>query len=119
VWLDGEYVDPFAAPGETSLWLDGNEPIGKDRADSTDAAATDWDEAAVGAAIEACVDERLRAQLSREPAVDRRAMNVLFARNYYPTKFTESPPLYAVASQRAPRLSLPFRSEDFAGIVFP
>ena len=27
VWLDGEYVDPFAAPGETSLWRAGNWPV--------------------------------------------------------------------------------------------
>lgn len=119
VWLNGEYVDPFAAPGETPLWLEGNAPTGKDRPDSTDAAPTEWDEAAVRAAIEACVDDRLRIELGSEPKLDRRAMNVLFARNYYPTKFTKSPPLSTERAPRAPRLSLPFRREDFDGIVFP
>ena len=26
VWLDGEYVDPFAITGETALWCNGNWP---------------------------------------------------------------------------------------------
>jgi murein DD-endopeptidase MepM/ murein hydrolase activator NlpD len=119
VWLNGDYVDPFAAPGEVSLWLDGNAPVGKDLPDSADATPTSWDEGAVRAAIEGCVDDDLRHELSREPEVGRRAMNVLFARNYYPTKFTKSPPLFPERAARAARLSLPFRSEDFVGIVFP
>lgn len=125
VWLDGAYVDPFAieAAGETALWLDGNEPRGKASVDSADAGPTVWDEDAVRAAIEACVDPLLRAELSAEPALDRRAMNVMFARNYYPTKFARGsssidPGLAGTRHTRAPRLSLPFRTEDFVGIVF-
>ena len=45
-------------------------------------------------------------------------MNVLFQRNYYPTRFGIGPRLFAEAHSREERLSLPFRSGEFTGIAF-
>ena len=127
VWLNGEYVDPFAAPGETALWQDGNSPQPAQRAaarGTTTRAAlhegslADCTDDALDAAIAACRDAQLRETLRSEPDRARRAMDVLFHRNYYPTRFDAAPPLYGEDRARAPHLSLPFRAEDFDGITF-
>jgi len=119
VWLDGDYVDPFAAPGETSLWVGGNEARPADAvADDEAGAHTAWDELAVLAAIETCTDAASRAALLREPDLGRRAMDVLFLRNYYPTRFAARPPLYRERHARQPWLTLPFRAQEFEGIAF-
>lgn len=46
-------------------------------------------------------------------------MTALFQRNYFPTRFTERPSLYASTTPRSPRLDLPFLAQDFDGIWFP
>ncbi len=119
VWLDGAYVDPFAAPGETPLWVHGNEPRPAEAVgDAKTAAFTAWSEPAVDEAVAACDDAAVREELRREPDVSRRAMDLLFQRNYYPTRFAARPPLYAEPHPREPWLTLPFRAEDFEGIAF-
>ena len=121
VWLDGDYVDPFAATGETSLWKNGNEPraAGDSRGDdAASEAQTAWDERLVEAALESCRDTATREALHRETDLARRAMNVLFMRNYYPTRFEGRAPLYRERHAREPWLTLPFRAEDFDGIAF-
>lgn len=122
VWLDGANVDPFAADGEASLWMGGNDPeVADDHApDSTsESGLTQWDAHAVADAIEACVDPKLKEMLYAERDLGCRAMNVLFFRNYYPTRFAGQPPVYAASLPRAPWLTLPFRAEDFVGVAFP
>ena len=78
VWLDGEYVDPFAMEGETSLWLDGNDPKPGRAATPRGPVTTEWNETAVGDAIAFCTDTAVREELRREPDLGRRAMNVIF-----------------------------------------
>ncbi len=117
VWLDGEYVDPFAAAGETPLWLDGNEPQPAREGLDGAFAPTAWDAEAVAAAIGACKDEASRLSLESEADPSRRAMDVLFLRNYYPTRFAGRPRLYRETHPREPRLTLPF-SRDFAGVAY-
>ena len=119
VWLDGEYVDPFAMEGETSLWLGGNAPEPGAPSEVSPAVGTDWNETAVGDAVAFCTDTAVREELRREPNLGQRAMNLLFYRNYYPTRFEAKPPVYRETHGREPWLSLPFRGEDFVGIVFP
>jgi murein DD-endopeptidase len=119
VWLDGEYVDPFAEPSEEALWRHGNEPRPHDGADEDAYEPTRWDEDAVAEGIEACVDAAIRAELGGEPALDRRAMALLFQRNYYPTRFRSRPRLHGETHRRAPWLTLPLRGEDYVGISFP
>ena len=118
VWLDGEYVDPFAIPGETPIWLDGNAPrptASGGRAEPFE--PTDWDAAGVEAAIRACTDAAVRADLAAEPDLARRAMNVLFQRNYYPTRFRERPPILRGDHAREPRLTLPVRASEWEGLA--
>ena len=119
VWLDGEYVDPFAMEGETALWLGGNQPTPGSRGATSEKVTTDWNETAVGDAVAFCKDTALREEFRSEPNLGQRAMNVLFHRNYYPTRFEDRPPIYRQTHGREPWLSLPFRAEDFVGIVFP
>lgn len=76
-------------------------------------------EDAVEASRAACRDEAARAEIDAAPDLATRAVTVMFHRLYYPTRFAAAPPLYRSESPRGPRLDLPFRAEDFDGIVFP
>lgn len=120
VWLDAEPVDPFARPGEPSLWRRHNDPVPDDgRADDADFAPTAWDPAQIEAGIAACTVASVREALRAIPSPGERAMALLFQYNYYPTRFPHRPPLYAGACPRRPRLDLPFRAEDAIGVAFP
>jgi murein DD-endopeptidase len=117
VWLDGHYTDPFAAPGEVALWRSGNEPTpGKDNGELPD--QTHWDQDAVERTIASCKDHDVKRELMAEQEPARRAMNLLFQRNYYPTRFAEHPALYQDTHTRKPWLDLPFSAEDFTGVSF-
>ena len=119
VWHNGRYVDPFAPPGEASLWRTGNWPTPLPAGAPDDAfAESEWDEDAVEASRAACRDEAARAEMDAAPDLATRAVTVMFHRLYYPTRFAVAPPLYRSESPRGPRLDLPFRAEDFDGIVF-
>jgi len=116
-WLNGEYVDPFAADGEIPLWLGGNDPLPHDGSDSGSWVPTAWNMRAVDDAIADCSDPVARAELDAERDPGPRAMNVLFQLNYYPTRFSRRPQLMVETHPRRPRLSLPFRAGDFSGIL--
>jgi murein DD-endopeptidase MepM/ murein hydrolase activator NlpD len=117
VWLDGEYTDPFAASDEVPLWRTGNDPTPA-MDDGELPEETRWDMAAVERTIATCRDAEVKRELSRELEPGRRAMNVLFQRNYYPTRFAERPALYLPAHAREPWLDLPFSAEDFSSVTF-
>ncbi|HUS68000.1 MAG TPA: M23 family metallopeptidase [Kofleriaceae bacterium] len=91
VWLDGEYVDPFGAGDEPPMWMHGNDP--------RPAPPGLHDPAPV-------------------PDLDPAAMDALFLHNYYPTRFDERPAFYATTHPREPRLTLPFRGDDFIGVAY-
>lgn len=119
VWLAGDPVDPFAAPGETSLWRRPNDPVPHAGGGDEAPEPTAWRADRVAAAIEACTEPSIRAALAAVPDVAERAMAVLFQTNYYPTRFAERPRLYEEPAARAPRIDLPFRPADATGVVFP
>ena len=121
VWLDGDYVDPFAEPGEVALWRAGNWPVPARDDDAADEAPppAGWDHAAVERAIESAWTPALRDELRAVADPDERAVAVLFQQNYYPTRFRERPLLYVGRHPRRPRLDLPFRAADFDGVWFP
>jgi len=120
VWLNGEPADPFGEPDEGSLWRRRNDPAPDDgTADDGGAAPTVWDAAAVDAAIAACDVAAVREALRAVPSLEVRAMGLLFQMNYYPTRFGSRRSPYGIAFAREPRLDLPFRAADVAGIVFP
>jgi murein DD-endopeptidase len=118
VWLGGEPVDPFAAEGEVALWRDGNDPTPLTSPAPEDRfEPTDFDPEAVASAISGCRDAELGRALEATEPFERRAGDVLFFLNYYPTRFARRPPLMPKVP-REPRLDLPFRATDFVGITF-
>lgn len=120
VWLDGLPVDPFAVHGEESLWLRRNEPVpGGDAVSPATFEPSTWDPEGVEAAIEACRDEALRAELRAVTPLPQRAAAVLLKRSYRRALFDSLPPLYRDRHERRPRLDLPFRAQDFRGVWLP
>ncbi len=117
VWLDGEYVDPFAIAGETPMWREGNQPEPPRGVEDEPFTPSVFSERALDDAIAHCKHFRVREELRSELDLPVRAMNLMFQRNYYPTRFDGKPPIYGEVHARAPRLSLPFRAEDFVGIA--
>lgn len=115
-WLDGVPVDPFARPGEASLWVSGapRPAVGP----GAPPAPSDWDDDAVRAAIEGCLLPETRAALAAiaDPVV--RAGTLVAERNYYPTRFPAVARVLRTPSIRVERLFLPFRPEDVDGVVF-
>ncbi|MBW2524557.1 MAG: hypothetical protein JRI23_10290 [Deltaproteobacteria bacterium] len=61
----------------------------------------------------------LREQLWSHSDLPQQAMSTLFFLNYFPTRFAGSPRLYRETHERRPLLDLPFRSEEFVGVVLP
>lgn len=119
VWLDGRSVDPFSAGEEPSLWRRHNDPTPCASVETPeDFSPTEWDQRALTAAVAACKDPQLRAELQRETDPARRAMDTLFFLNYFPTRFEGQHLLYPERHERRPLLVLPFRAEDFDGIIF-
>ena len=124
VWLNGEPIDPFAKPDtdEASMWRRYNDPVpfdGNTVADDTAFEPSEWNDVAVAEAITACRDPRFRALASSFRALERRAAEVMFTRNYRSAMFDAFPSLYRTEGQRRPVLDLPFRQQDFSGAAFP
>lgn len=121
VWLDGEYVDPFAITGETALWRNGNwpTPCADPDAEERPAAPTAWDRDAIARTLASCLHDETRRDIEAVADEDDRALAVVFYRNYFPTRFGARPPLTSARTPRSGRLDLPFRREDFDGIWFP
>lgn len=120
-WVNGEPVDPFAADDEESLWLQRNDPKPFDGAQPLDESpppASQWDEEALAAVIEGCLDPKLRRRLKSTADLDRRAVDTIFMKNYFPTRFTAHAPIYALEFERRPLLDLPFRRQDYDGVRF-
>jgi murein DD-endopeptidase MepM/ murein hydrolase activator NlpD len=119
VWLNGAYVDPFARDG-VSLWREGNWPVPfRGVREDGPIAETDWDHDAVQRAIVACEHHGSRSEIEHAGSPDARAITAMFHMNYYPTRFRARPTLYRTTHPRVPLLDLPFRAEDFDGIMFP
>lgn len=116
VWLDGEPVDPFAAPGEVSLWHGENLPGPAIARNEPAWQATAWDLANIESLIANCIQPDFKAELDAIGDPHLRATNAVFYRNYYPTLFRQDVPLVTQRTGRSARLDLPFA--DFNGIVF-
>ncbi|MEZ4403997.1 MAG: M23 family metallopeptidase [Kofleriaceae bacterium] len=117
VWLDGAPVDPFAGPGEVSLWRRPNDPGpgGGDR----DLPPTELDAERVEAQLAACRDPALAARLRAIADPVTRAMTLVFATNYQPMRFATHISPYAARPARVPRLDLPFAATDYDRIHLP
>lgn len=116
-WLNGDYVDPFSAEeDEPSLWLNVNDPVPHDGPRDEAFNPSPWNAAAVEDAAAACRVPAVAADLRAEPDLERRAMNTLLQLNYFPNRFERRPELLSTRFPRQPRLTLPFRAQDFVGI---
>ena len=116
VWLDGVPVDPFARPGEVSLWRSHNDPTPYVGPRDAEVPPTRFDPTCVAEALAACRDPALAARIARLPDIAVQAAELVFHMNYYPTRFTGRVSPYAEEHPRRPLLDLPLRPEDFAGI---
>lgn len=115
-WLQGEPVDPFAHDGRESLWR-GGQPAPQGGLDEEEAAPSEYDAAAVQAAVEACRTAWVRAELAATPE-QHRAADVIAQMNYYPTRFERRVDVYAGRHARTPRLDLPFGADRFDRVAF-
>lgn len=119
VWLDGTPIDPFAGPGEVSMWRGGDNSPTPTTTESEPFAVGDFDPDAVDRLIASCRAPAMRAALEA-PAADLalRACRAIFYANYYPTRFTARPMPYRQSHARAPRLDLPFSAADYDGVAW-
>lgn len=112
--LGGVAVDPFAAEGEESLWVERNAPTpgtGDEHVPSTE-----WDDERVEASIGGCRDPRIREELEGLSG-DARRFALVFERLLWPFAFPE-PQAPLSSGERTARLGLPFHPEDYDGVVF-
>jgi murein DD-endopeptidase len=124
-YVDGILVDPFAAPGETSLWVHANDPRPVSGKADSDFSPTVFSRDQVDRLLNDLNDSRRRRFFDalflqlEDPTL--RAFELLVEANTYPTRF-DTPHagslLYSKTHPRAGRLSLPFRGEDFDGTAF-
>lgn len=119
-WLNGRPVDPFAVDGEVSIWRNHNAPTPYREGDEAmeQPPASEWDLDALSAVIDGCLDRELQRELQATADVDRRAIDTIFMKNYFPTRFEVDAPIYAEEFERRPLLDLPFRPEDYDGVRF-
>lgn len=120
VALGGVLVDPFAAPGETSLWLSGdNAPCPASTRERTFTPTVFAPDAAPRLLAEV-IDPGHRARLSELAGAYRRAWELVIESTVYPTRFRtpEAGRLAVAQVARRPHLSLPFRDVDYDGVVF-
>ncbi len=118
VLLDGQPVDPYPTPGETSLWRSGTPRPHRPGDADEPLTPTAWAMGAVDDQIERCRDPELRAELAAIGPADERAVAVVIARLFYRHRFPLEPvQLTATRHPRRPVLDLPFSHEDYRGCV--
>ncbi len=119
-WLNGRPIDPFAARGEVSLWREHNAPTPFREGDekSEEPPPTEWNLDGLSDVIEGCLDPELRKELEETEDIDRRAVDTIFMKNYFATRFSVDAPIYAQQFERRPLLDLPFSKKDYDGVRF-
>jgi murein DD-endopeptidase len=124
LWLNSEPVDPFARPGEVSLWREGDDPrpaLPREReagwGGEQRPIPSPWSEEGVAQSIAACGDPELRARMEAIEWLPARGTEVVVQRNYRPPLFSSFPEVYARRFPREARFDLPFRHEDFVGVA--
>lgn len=119
-WLDGVPIDPFARVGsdETSMWQGDFPTPSPEMPDLEGFTPSTYDENAVQKVISACKTQKVARWLENLQALETRGSYLVFEMNYYPTRFPVLRNVYTTRHERAPRLTMPFRPEDFDGCVF-
>jgi len=129
VILDGVAVDPFAIDDEVSLWRRPNDPVPSDFDNSAQSLheadpepefePTAFTAEAVDAGIATCRDPAMRTELEQLSPLWRKAGAYLALGEFYPSLFADAPSVYPEPCRRTALLDLPFRAEDFRGVVYP
>lgn len=116
-WLNGVPIDPFATPDEESIWIHRNAPRPFEQGmEVGDFVPTEWDEDALEALISSCKDPQMRQELSRTEDVDKRAVDSVFLKNYFPTRFAQDISPYGQIFERQPRMVLLFDKTEYDGV---
>jgi murein DD-endopeptidase len=110
-------TDPFAAPGEISLWRPHNTPASSAAGVEPIPERSVFIENRVKAAIAGCASPRRRSELARLPAEVRGAA-VLVDLATYPTRYPGVDPALVEIGPRRPFLCLPLSAEAFDGAVY-
>ncbi len=118
VLLNGEVVDPFARPGEASIWRSGALPEPDRGGNEQGLEPTRWSERGVTDAVAACRDPELRARLERVADLGERAVRVAISRVLVAHRFEHFPVLVDEPHPRQPHLDLPFSAADYDSVVF-
>ncbi len=127
VWLNGVPVDPFPYTDSegnkhASLYRAGDMPLPYEPSGNSeeDHAFTEssFNEEAVKAVIDGCLTQSARDKLNVYEDLYQRASHTICEMNYYPTRFPVTPNMYDKEYPRTPMLDLPFKPEEFNGIVF-
>ncbi len=120
VYLGGVQVDPFAASGETSLWLGGDNLPLPARTRDDDVAPTCFEARAVDALLTQLRDPARRAALGAIEDAAQRAWQLVIEATTYPTRFAEAEAGRALfaSAERAPRLTLPLAADEWDGVAF-
>jgi murein DD-endopeptidase MepM/ murein hydrolase activator NlpD len=119
ILLNGAPVDPFAKKGETSLWRGGNDPAPYSGPDDFDFTPTAWNEHLMEEFISRCTNTEERNYLKSIENIDKRAAEIFNYRMFYNTLFTSFSSIYDEEYERRSVLDLPFKAEDFDGVLFP
>ncbi|MBX3466565.1 MAG: M23 family metallopeptidase [Planctomycetes bacterium] len=123
VILAGALVDPFARPGEASLWREENAPRPwTGGAEPAPPEPTRLEPGRVADLLDAVRDPARRERLAAIDDPERRAFEVLIEATTYPTRFAVAEPGRRLfddgAGERRPWLDLPFAAADFDGAAF-
>lgn len=116
-YANGVAVDPFAHDGRSLFRAADPAPAPLEGA--TEVPPSHWDETALRAQVDACLDPNRRALLAAIGDPARLGPTLVHDCTYYPSRFARLYPLYARASALAPALDLPLRPRDVDGLVFP
>ncbi len=117
VWLNCEPIDPFPYQGHVSLWLNGDLPTSASD-NSVSFTPSEYNEEKVDRMIAECKTQSAGDILSAIVPLKHKAAHTIIHMNYYPTRFDYRVNMYKKDYLRKPRLDLPFKSEEFDGLVF-
>lgn len=118
VFLGGVLVDPFATPGETSLFRSSNDPRPHEGPRDVERRPSRVDPERTAAVLADLTDDARRRTFVAIADPARRATELLLESAVYPTRFRTPEAgrlLYERPPAREPRLDLPFRAVDFDG----
>jgi murein DD-endopeptidase len=118
VFLDGAHVDPFARPGEVSLWRTAmpTPHTGPDAPESP-AAETTFDETLMASVAAEIRRPELLAELSAAANIRERATTLYYFMSVYPWLFSSRRSFSVAPHARRPRLDLPLSAEEYDGAV--